>query len=137
LAVMDRLYRLLPHLVPLSYSQSAIRHRFVSFFFFHCSLDLRDLHSFPTRRSSDLAAYFHVFVNITAFMYKIVHLKILLPNLHWKDRKSTRLNSSHVSISYAVFCLKKKKQSNSSPIDYASSRAESITVPSHTKKTHT
>src|SRR5207249_9152681 len=27
----------------------------------------------------------------------------------WPDRKSTRLNSSHVSISYAVFCLKKKK----------------------------
>src|SRR5437868_8400602 len=27
------------------------------------------------------------------------------------DRKSTRLNSSHVSISYAVFCLKKKKKS--------------------------
>src|SRR5437868_13053962 len=26
----------------------------------------------------------------------------------WRDRKSTRLNSSHVSISYAVFCLKKK-----------------------------
>src|SRR5690554_7749579 len=28
------------------------------------------------------------------------------------DRKSTRLNSSHVRISYAVFCLKKKKRSN-------------------------
>src|SRR5690554_7034556 len=28
----------------------------------------------------------------------------------WKDRKSTRLNSSHVRISYAVFCLKKKKK---------------------------
>src|SRR5699024_11778193 len=28
---------------------------------------------------------------------------------HPRDRKSTRLNSSHVSISYAVFCLKKKK----------------------------
>src|SRR3989442_10559986 len=27
----------------------------------------------------------------------------------WQDRKSTRLNSSHVRISYAVFCLKKKK----------------------------
>src|SRR5690625_5995947 len=26
----------------------------------------------------------------------------------WQDRKSTRLNSSHVAISYAVFCLKKK-----------------------------
>src|SRR5690242_21102748 len=30
---------------------------------------------------------------------------------NWRlDRKSTRLNSSHMSISYAVFCLKKKKQ---------------------------
>src|SRR5699024_12006258 len=28
----------------------------------------------------------------------------------FRDRKSTRLNSSHVSISYAVFCLKKKKK---------------------------
>src|SRR5258707_6927473 len=42
-------------------------------------------------------------------------------HLHWlvgrerrvqpKDRKSTRLNSSHANISYAVFCLKKKKTS--------------------------
>src|SRR5438067_6670768 len=30
-----------------------------------------------------------------------------------RDRKSTRLNSSHVSISYAVFCLKKKKNTQS------------------------
>src|SRR5438876_1822365 len=29
---------------------------------------------------------------------------------HSRDRKSTRLNSSHPSISYAVFCLKKKKK---------------------------
>src|SRR3712207_6905506 len=29
-----------------------------------------------------------------------------------RDRKSTRLNSSHANISYAVFCLKKKKQHN-------------------------
>src|SRR5256885_12974103 len=28
----------------------------------------------------------------------------------WPDRKSTRLNSSHLVISYAVFCLKKKKK---------------------------
>src|SRR5207302_5513862 len=32
--------------------------------------------------------------------------------LHLQDRKSTRLNSSHVKISYAVFCLKKKKKKN-------------------------
>src|SRR2546430_7443440 len=31
------------------------------------------------------------------------------------DRKSTRLNSSHSQISYAVFCLKKKKKLNSAP----------------------
>src|SRR5438067_8959720 len=34
---------------------------------------------------------------------------------HRRDRKSTRLNSSHVSISYAVFCLKKKKTTPSLP----------------------
>src|SRR5688572_31268362 len=39
-------------------------------------------------------------------------LKHLAPEqLGWLDRKSTRLNSSHSQISYAVFCLKKKKQS--------------------------
>src|SRR5690606_40303083 len=32
-----------------------------------------------------------------------------------RDRKSTRLNSSHVKISYAVFCLKKKKITNRQP----------------------
>src|SRR3712207_8048125 len=33
------------------------------------------------------------------------------PEAHeWRDRKSTRLNSSHANISYAVFCLKKKQQ---------------------------
>src|SRR5207249_6760886 len=31
------------------------------------------------------------------------------PQSWYEDRKSTRLNSSHVSISYAVFCLKKKR----------------------------
>src|SRR5699024_12800379 len=73
--------------------------------------DRRYLHSFPTRRSSDL-----LLVRITAqphfdrniffpiFSAQLFHLVKLL-----KDRKSTRLNSSHVSISYAVFCLKKKK----------------------------
>src|SRR3712207_8131435 len=33
-----------------------------------------------------------------------------------RDRKSTRLNSSHAKISYAVFCLKKKKKSSSKHI---------------------
>src|SRR4051812_49959018 len=38
-------------------------------------------------------------------------LRTALPEaLEVRDRKSTRLNSSHMSISYAVFCLKKKKK---------------------------
>src|SRR2546426_9239035 len=36
----------------------------------------------------------------------------LLPQATLGDRKSTRLNSSHLVISYAVFCLKKKKKRN-------------------------
>src|SRR3712207_8489101 len=34
----------------------------------------------------------------------------LVTDLNARDRKSTRLNSSHANISYAVFCLKKKKK---------------------------
>src|SRR5262245_64864733 len=34
----------------------------------------------------------------------------VVPGYHVQDRKSTRLNSSHLGISYAVFCLKKKKK---------------------------
>src|SRR5688572_31351265 len=41
------------------------------------------------------------------------YLRPLLTHLcEVKDRKSTRLNSSHSQISYAVFCLKKKKTAN-------------------------
>src|SRR2546430_12393868 len=40
----------------------------------------------------------------------IEHLSSLRAMPHMRDRKSTRLNSSHSQISYAVFCLKKKKR---------------------------
>src|SRR5690625_6275774 len=56
---------------------------------------------------------------IIARIERDIHRKISaefsLPDTIWtdvenkRDRKSTRLNSSHVAISYAVFCLKKKK----------------------------
>src|SRR5207253_8689156 len=39
----------------------------------------------------------------------IHELDAVVAHLYGLDRKSTRLNSSHVAISYAVFCLKKKK----------------------------
>src|SRR5699024_11444079 len=67
-------------------------------------------------------------IPITAGGYKRL-LKVILHILNFlfetfrifkqllkKDRKSTRLNSSHVSISYAVFCLKKKKNN---PVELA------------------
>src|SRR3712207_7353477 len=48
-------------------------------------------------------------------------VEVVQPYADWQiyersrpDRKSTRLNSSHANISYAVFCLKKKKQLTSS-----------------------
>src|SRR5699024_12632086 len=105
-----------------------------------CSAELLahgHLHPFPTRRSSDLWAtasweicasnssricsrwswHFSPALKLELSshdckmtsagwpeFYRIRSLALL-------DRKSTRLNSSHVSISYAVFCLKKKKDS--------------------------
>src|SRR5256885_11715940 len=42
--------------------------------------------------------------------FQVTAKRISHPHLLWRtDRKSTRLNSSHLVISYAVFCLKKKK----------------------------
>src|SRR5690606_41663995 len=40
---------------------------------------------------------------------RVARVAAVLPPYARRDRKSTRLNSSHVKISYAVFCLKKKK----------------------------
>src|SRR5207249_7886050 len=51
------------------------------------------------------------------------HRVALLEKLDREDRKSTRLNSSHVSISYAVFCLKKKKKQKSKMIKKKISRS--------------
>src|SRR5699024_12689636 len=80
-------------------------------FSFHSPPDHRDLHSFPTRRSSDLGH-----IPCSSFPFRGQMRRQGRPSPHTGrgladalDRKSTRLNSSHVSISYAVFCLKKKK----------------------------
>src|SRR5207253_11241856 len=79
-----------------------------------------DLHSFPTRRSSDLPAMKRIGMNTAAS--DVVIVMIVNPisfeplsaasneiGFTIIDRKSTRLNSSHVAISYAAFCLKKKR----------------------------
>src|SRR3712207_8267258 len=47
---------------------------------------------------------------VAAHSVGIIHRDLKPENILIEDRKSTRLNSSHVNISYAVFCLKKKKK---------------------------
>src|SRR5579864_9722674 len=76
-------------------------------FFFYCYGDHRDLHSFPTRRSSDLQARRarQALEQLDLRHVRREQGRVAGP----EDRKSTRLNSRHMSISYAVFCLKKKK----------------------------
>src|SRR5947208_3906464 len=52
----------------------------------------------------DLSVWHHITENSAAFYTRTGKI--------WRDRKSTRLNSSHQIISYAVFCLKKQKHTN-------------------------
>src|SRR5438552_9758755 len=78
-------------------------------FVFYRYGDHRHLHSFPTRRSSDLT----LLRRRTGSGWRDGWRPRLSVGKPWAppiaDRKSTRLNSSHQIISYAVFCLKKKK----------------------------
>src|SRR5438552_19114322 len=78
-------------------------------FFFYCYGHHRDLHSFPTRRSSDLSPT----APIRCRDGIVSPMSVLRITCSLGDRKSTRLNSSHQIISYAVFCLKKKKKKES------------------------
>src|SRR6202051_5253058 len=79
-------------------------HKFIlKIFFFERYGAHRDLHSFPTRRSSDLRV---VPESCHAWSRPLPAPAQALAEI-CRDRKSTRLNSSHMSISYAVFCLKK------------------------------
>src|SRR5205807_5771195 len=105
--------------------------------FLSSSCDHRDLHSFPTRRSSDLQPEFDLEPPVALARdatgddrlridrlpvgkaRQCVEARDLLdkgggidrreqagtPQIPREDRKSTRLNSSHLVISYAVFCL--------------------------------
>src|SRR5436190_18210448 len=84
-------------------------------FFFKSSVNHQDLHSFPTRRSSDLTGTVTVVANpnggfdvLGSHTYTQAFRKATF-GVQVADRKSTRLNSSHTVISYAVFCLKKKR----------------------------
>src|SRR5438552_18887185 len=89
---------------------------YFKYFFFSWYGDARDLHSFPTRRSSDLVAQsihfrVHLHDESPSSGGATLHPGFRSPSKPpQRDRKSTRLNSSHQIISYAVFCLKKKSE---------------------------
>src|SRR5436190_11658512 len=93
-------------------------------FFFSLYGDHRDLHSFPTRRSSDLVTWNAIEDNVIHGAvvidgYNGFWMGFIRNNVHGLvDRKSTRLNSSHTVISYAVFCLKKKNKTKNVNILY-------------------
>src|SRR5699024_11966662 len=93
--------------------------------YLYCHFFSPDLHAFPTRRSSDLPTEAGAEPQAGRFFEHdryaggdvrkpgtdrnlALYERLPKPALI-ADRKSTRLNSSHVSISYAVFCLKKQK----------------------------
>src|ERR1035437_10713602 len=59
---------------------------------------------------STLFPYTTLFRSISCPCRSIPSTRPAVPLRSMLDRKSTRLNSSHANISYAVFCLKKKKQ---------------------------
>src|SRR5204862_6628392 len=96
------------YLVTIIPSPCLFDERLISFFFFLGHADPQPLHSFPTRRSSDLI---EPHINLHPADARRWRLKVASGQLA-RDRKSTRLNSSHVEISYAVFCLKKKNNIN-------------------------
>src|SRR5947207_6426696 len=105
----------------------------VSLFCFHVSAHRLVLPSFPTRRSSDLGwdcdsgrnpcgsvGQTRVAAGFFTGSRRLWNSRRMFERANGhgakgsgktcRDRKSTRLNSSHTVISYAVFCLKKKKQ---------------------------
>src|SRR5205807_7144802 len=110
---------------------------YILYLLFCCSVDLRHLHSFPTRRSSDLSLHDWDDAKMRDRCQQLVATRLSSQqtigliddssspkrgsktpgvqrqwcgHLGKVDRKSTRLNSSHLVISYAVFCLKKKNK---------------------------
>src|SRR5699024_12690990 len=98
----------LHHILLMSFSAHAARYH-------------QYLHSFPTRRSSDLGGRRQGGgsrartgqTELPAHPEGVAGTASSNSSrldCRPRDRKSTRLNSSHVSISYAVFCLKKKKE---------------------------
>src|SRR5690349_23283804 len=100
------------HACTLLFLPSSLSPFLFSFFFFNdtatteiYTLSLHD--ALPILALSSI-----VWTQSLIYSVTLLHTSALgdVTQLNLEDRKSTRLNSSHVEISYAVFCLKKKKK---------------------------
>src|SRR5690606_41910778 len=109
-----------PHSLPTRPPGSGVKYAGRRPCFCDSMRDCPALHSLPTRRSSDLGI--DTLQKLSTYTEKEI-LKIhgigrasipTMRKLLEEDRKSTRLNSSHVKISYAVFCLKKTSRATAS-----------------------
>src|SRR5256886_7895636 len=84
--------------------------RFVIFFFLMIRRPPRStLFPYTTLFRSQLAADARAVALVTGERFRAQCARLKVHGEFRRDRKSTRLNSSHSQISYAVFCLKKKK----------------------------
>src|SRR5439155_11559610 len=99
--------------------------RLVHVVFFYCFGDRRDLHSFPTRRSSDLFGRNCTVSGCKSGDSRTAQRSHTPATESWpssmsvwaRDRKRTRVNPSHVAISYAALRLKKNNPRRNDPAD--------------------
>src|SRR2546428_12302654 len=82
-----------------------MRHPIDSSFFFFNDTATTEIYTLSLHDALPISAFTEDFMGGTTTINFQTSQRIMLPI----DRKSTRLNSSHDQISYAVFCLKKKK----------------------------
>src|SRR5256885_17096670 len=113
------------HTTQLSLIQT-LAHVYIFFFFFFNDTATTEIYTLSLHDALPISLYGNAYGLITnrdGYGYPTgiewlspEHMTVI------EDRKSTRLNSSHLVISYAVFCLKKKKPSNAdtSPTTYIS-----------------
>src|SRR5205814_8540200 len=124
------------HILSNSYETLTLT-RYTVNFFLNSAAHLPALHSFPTRRSSDLPplpvparrgpGHRGRMGEEPPHRPRPISRGARRPRAA-QDRKSTRLNSSHLGISYAVFCLKKKKKITTQAVVADSANSEALSV---------
>src|SRR2546430_16561467 len=83
-----------------------------SFFFFFNDTATTEIYTLSLHDALPISAFLDTPSTALIMLADLpsAHMRARIPSAVSSDRKSTRLNSSHSQISYAVFCLKKKKK---------------------------